>query len=1553
MISRLNLASLSAGHRGRKLLSGTLTLNPLSRFGGKIRVAFSRVIPEAAEVRLTRAAATSLNAGRCLALMRAESPARPAARTRVSTTGGDGSSTLAATEDVARHRPNTARRVVAVAGLTLTGLLYLSPPSALAFSPTHNFTNSFGAANSTPANPYPLSNPTEIAVDNSAGSSAHDVYVTDPANHRVEKFGPAGNLILMFGKDVDKTTGASVCTTASGDTCKAGLSGSSPGELEEPTYIAVDGSLGASAGDVYVGDTADNTISKFTPEGSLIESWSTNGQLHGVDATGTGTLESGSPVIKSMATATGAFIVGQQISGPGIPTGSSITAVEGDGDLEISASATTSGVVSLSADKSFLSFDGIAVDASGTLYVLDEGGPNQAGKLFEFTQSGSFSKDFTPGGGETHPQGLTVDSTGDIFKSSSGGGGITKLNPIGDALIEGMFFFNINSRYYTGTGFTIDPATNDLYIDSEGEIGRVDSDTQYTLLEEPFGFGHLNNAEGLTVDASNTTVYAANTGAGDVAVFEYGFRPEVTTGPVENPKPTSATLTGTVDPAGAETTSCRFEYGSEAGNYDLGSVPCEPATPYASQTAVTADLTNLTAETTYHYRLVASNGKITGYGTDQAFLDHAVEGLETEAATNVEPTTATLNGSFMGNGEDTHYHFEYVTEEHFNQEGFAHATSAPVPDADAGSPSAPTKVNVNVEGLTQVTEYHFRLVASSHFGITHANELIFKTPASAPVVTTGSVSAVHSESSLLNGQIDPGGSETTYHFEYGTSECSTESCTKVPIPDGALGSGISYLKVSAQINGLLPGTIYHYRLVATNTVGTTDGRESTFSTFPFTKTINDTCPNGLARQQTGAALVLDCRAYELVSSANAGGYNVESDLVPGQTPYAGYPEAENPPRVLYGVHDGGIPGTNHPTNRGVDPYVATRGKEGWTTEYVGIPTNNPFAAEPFSSVPSGSSAGLETFAFGGAEGCSPCFEGGYTGVPVRLSNGELVQGMLGAHGFEPGPTATSDGYIAADLSANGEHLIFGSTSRFAEGGNSNGEVSIYDRNLTTHETHVISNTPSAEDPPASPLLCLQGSGECNAAHHDSNGIAELAISPNGSHILLGQKVSEDADHNVYWHLYMELNDSIRSVDLTPEVIASHGGAGFKEGVLFNGMSADGTRVFFTTKDALTTASSQDTDASADLYQAEVSESGHLTLTRVSTGVEGTGNTDACDPVSNANGEHWNTVDSAKDCGVVAIGGGGGVASESGSIYFLSPEKLDGSSNGTANQPNLYLAAPGSAPSFIATLSPDDAVVLDSVKEAEVRHTADFQVTPSGEFAVFSTSEPLDETFENAGFSEVYRYDAEDKQLVCASCDPTNESATGDANLASNGLSLADDGQVFFNTGDALVLRDSDNRQDVYEWEPEGIGTCNSESPDFYALGDDCVGLISAGSSPFDSKLLGVSADGIDVYFFTYDTLAAQDHNGPIVKIYDARSNGGVFEVPQPPPCASSDECHGPGSQAPGPAEIRANTGSPANYIATVGCKSGFIRKHGGCVRKTHKVRRHHKRAARHHRGGKK
>ena len=136
-----------------------------------------------------------------------------------------------------------------------------------------------------------------------------------------------------------------------------------------------------------------------------------------------------------------------------------------------------------------------------------------------------------------------------------------------------------------------------------------------------------------------------------------------------------------------------------------------------------------------------------------------------------------------------------------------------------------------------------------------------------------------------------------------------------------------------------------------------------------------------------------------------------------------------------------------------------------------------------------------------------------------------------AGSLDPGPTAKPAGYIGKHLSADGSHFVFGSKSKFEPDGNE-GEVSIYDRNLNTDETHVVSKTPNG------PTMKEEG-----------KEIAELDISANGSRILIGQLV-EEAEGAKFWHLYMNIGDSEKTIDLTP---------GATEGVLFDGMTADGSR----------------------------------------------------------------------------------------------------------------------------------------------------------------------------------------------------------------------------------------------------------------------------------------------------------------------------------------------------------------------------------------------------------
>jgi len=876
----------------------------------------------------------------------------------------------------------------------------------------------------------------------------------------------------------------------------------------------------------------------------------------------------------------------------------------------------------------------------------------------------------------------------------------------------------------------------------------------------------------------------------------------------------------------------------------------------------------------------------------------ALPDVGTGNATNVTKTSATLTGVVAPNGTGK------ITECYFEVNGPNVPCEPPTPF------NGSTKVTAPLTGLEPGTSYEYRLVAKSeNGGLNFGQEDTLTTVAEPPALSGLTVTGVRSDIATLHANVNPNKADTTFHFEYIDDESfqKNEFAEATILPTADAGSGNTNVAESDQTGVLKAGTIYHFRLVAKNSGGTSTA-ERTFITYS-TGSPTDTCPNAHVRQQTSASQLPDCRAYELVSAANTGGYAVESNLVGSQTPFGGYPQASGasgPSRLLYGVYFGGISGVGDPTNKGVDPYVATRGENGWSTSYVGIPGSGTPSKLSFASSLAEADPSLDTFAFGGENICAPCFADGSSGTPIHMPDGSLVQGMVGSI---PQPSATPAGYIGKHFSADGTHFVFGSTSQFEPDGNKNGDVSIYDRNLKTGKTHVVSKTP----------------GETTMT---GNGIAELDISGDGSRIVVGQLVSTDANGNNYYHLYMNIGDSSKTIDLTPEAV---------DGVLYDGMSANGSKVFFTTKDALKTATNQDTDTSADIYQAEVSEAGEITLTRISTGTGGTGNTDVCEPVPNSGGEHWNTVGATKDCGVVAIAGGGGVASGDGSIYFLSPEKLDGASHGTANQPNLYVARPGTAPHYITTLEPNNPAVIDSVSHAGTFNYGDFQVSPSGDFAVFTSALALLPTVDNAGFRQIYRYGASTETLDCVSCNPTLGTDTGEGALSNLGLGLTNDGRVFFNSTQPLAARDQDNTVDAYEWEEQGAGTpeCKTTA--------GCVGLISTGTSRFDSKLLGVSADGTDAFFFTRDSLVPQDENGTLSKIYDARELGGFPFIPPPVPCKASDECHGPSSQAAPPPNIGTFKGSGGNYAAPpIKCKPGFVIRHGKCVKKHHKSKAHRK-----------
>ena len=288
--------------------------------------------------------------------------------------------------------------------------------------------------------------------------------------------------------------------------------------------------------------------------------------------------------------------------------------------------------------------------------------------------------------------------------------------------------------------------------------------------------------------------------------------PTAITGPVSAVGPTSATVSGTVNP-GAQATTWHVEYGTST-SYGSQSASASVGSGSAN-VAVTRALAGLAAGTTYHYRVVATNGAGTSRGADGIFTTLAAPVVATSAATGVTPTSATLNGSVDPNGRATTWYFEYGTST-------SYGTKTAV--KDAGSGGSAVGVSAALANLARGRTYHFRLVATSDAGTSRSADRTFAT-FGAPAVTTDAASSVTPTSARLNGTITPNGQSTSWYFDYGTT---TSYGTRTPVR-GA-GSGTGATRVNTSVTRLRTGVTYHYRLVATNASGTTFGRDRTFST---------------------------------------------------------------------------------------------------------------------------------------------------------------------------------------------------------------------------------------------------------------------------------------------------------------------------------------------------------------------------------------------------------------------------------------------------------------------------------------------------------------------------------------------------------------------------------------------------------------------------------------------------------------------------------------------------------------------------------------------------
>ncbi len=297
-------------------------------------------------------------------------------------------------------------------------------------------------------------------------------------------------------------------------------------------------------------------------------------------------------------------------------------------------------------------------------------------------------------------------------------------------------------------------------------------------------------------------MYVGDFNTNRVERFTTFVGPTVTTDPVADPETTSATLAGTIDPGGIQS-SYHYEYGLDT-NYGQ-TTPVVDAGSGSGPSSAPQPVSGLDPNTTYHYRIVGSNSSGSILGVDGSFTTDAAPPVvgSSAVASAITPTSVRVHGSVDPNHSATNFYVEYGTTSSYGSVTVAEP---------AGDSPADTEVQTSLTDLAPGTLYHFRIVADNGTpGAVPGPDGTFIT---APATAAGAT-AVTSEMATLTGVLNPHGVATTYHFNYGPSPGMGLNTAEI----GA-GAGDGELAVSTPVAGLMAGRTYYVQLVATSADGT-------------------------------------------------------------------------------------------------------------------------------------------------------------------------------------------------------------------------------------------------------------------------------------------------------------------------------------------------------------------------------------------------------------------------------------------------------------------------------------------------------------------------------------------------------------------------------------------------------------------------------------------------------------------------------------------------------------------------------------------------------------
>jgi hypothetical protein len=1306
-------------------------------------------------------------------------------------------------------------------------------------------------------------NPGNIAVNSTGAGPANpgDIYVVDQTNNRIQRFDEDGNFISAWGANVLTASSDEVQTidvSATAGTYTLSFEGATTTALP---YNATASELQTALLALPTSGDPNRTNVFVNGEGSFTVRFS-----NGLAATNVAQISADTSLLTgTVSTATTTQGSGQY----------EICTVAGDcrGGAASGAANTTGNAKNGSLDDP----QSVAVDGdTGNVYVSDR----RDNRVNEYTGDGTFIRSFGFGvdattagvGYEVCPAadrctsglpGAGAGQIGDTGLFGSGRLGIAISPPDGNAATGTLFLADTPNRRVNT--YELD-GTNPSSFGSEAQFGE-------------------SQPRKVAVD-SRGIVYASNsTGEGEIERYDtenansggVGFLAPIASPPLLEGSAESATIDLAVDPdsdgAGSDQDVLYVLRGTTSFTAVVQQFgPVNDPGLTAAPTAVD-DTHGQGAEfrpfdtvglgfDPLSGRLFVSSGFARGENAARVYIldnEPPAPAASIDAVTEFDAHSATFSGSVDPNGARTGYHFEYVNDAEFQANGFANAQRTPLADRNVGAGEDPVTVEDPIPSqLIPSTTYHVRLVVKQTFSATQisSSPVTFTTPGASPSLQAAATD-VEVNGATLRGAINPEGQAVTnYHFEWGASNAYGNST-----PPATLPTGSQPVAVDAELSGLTPGQPYHYRLVATNATGTTQGPDQTFT--------------------PQAPPQLPERGYEIASSYPTLGIPI-IEFPGGQVPSEdGNSIAVSSINTLR--HTTTIP--RLPDQLGPQQYRFKRGTDGWQREDLGIASNSAGVGawsadlERFLTTTSTDAAGTG-FRWEDAR-VDPDDQNQSEDVYQRQPDGSLVwisrdpRIPVGTPQTAEGIADVASSVAAFAMSRDGHTVVFKSR-----------------RQLLDADT-----TP--ESGPAAPeRLYKWQDGQLSFIGVRPDGSVPAA----GSYLGIGEPLSDAARYQVssdgsrvIWGaggnaLYVQ-TDGEPTVEATKE-----------EGVpplssllnvKYRGATEDGSRVFFTSASRLTpdSGAGAENGGAADLYVYDVETDTLRDLTPRLDGLEDP----AVDPTP---------TDRADVLGVAANSANGK------RVYFVANAQYPTAPNPEGNLPspsgrNLYMAELEDIDgpielSFIASLGSED----DGDWQVSWRASSGSNGYNSGKTALASedgsvlgfgsteslTGQPL------GGTEQLFAYDAERGTLVCPSCPTDGSLPTQSVNeYESNphqsradwqGLMgvrrwVSNDGTVFFTSSTALLPADQNLVNDIYEYR------------------DGTLGLVTSGTATTGAVLSNASRDGSTVFFNTQAALVPQDKEPGVSKIYAARVGGGFpYVAPQPPCDFNAGACEGATSAAP-------------------------------------------------------